>query len=159
MAMKSEKLYKRAGIYIAPSAYGLPVDLEEALASCKAFIRKNRELKLMRIYWDDEVTVVRTSEQNGRRTPLGVTGNDAWQRLLRDTETSAIEVIVIYAARTVAPSISGLARLIREYFLPCGIRLIDVEAGFDSETGDVEDYLKHRNREYRSTLYGRKAAE
>ncbi|MCC8130320.1 MAG: hypothetical protein LUC38_07735 [Oscillospiraceae bacterium] len=155
----SEKQCKRAGIYIAPSAYGWPVDREEALASCKSFVRKSPSLGLTRIYCDEQVSVIRTPEQNGRRKPLGVTGNDAWQRLLRDTETSAIEAVVIYAARTVAPSISGLKTILLEYFLPFGIRFIDVEAGFDLETGDLDVYLKARTREFRSTLYGKKATE
>ncbi|MCD7785678.1 MAG: recombinase family protein [Oscillospiraceae bacterium] len=157
--MNLESQYKRAGIYIAPSAYGVPVDRKEALESCKTYASEHECLKLMRIYVDEIASVIRIPEKNGRRMPLGVTGNDAWQRLLKDTETSAIETVVVYAARTVAPSISRLAYLIREYFLPCGIGFIDVEAGFDSETGDVDEYLRHKTREYRSTLYGKKVAE
>lgn len=147
----------KAAIYLAPAAYGEAIDTERALAECRKYLNRREELKLMRIYRDDDVRVVRVPEHNGRRTPLSATGNDAWQRLLRDTETSAIETIVIYAARTVAPSISGLATLIREYFIPCGIGFIDVEADFDTGVGDVDAYLKARTREYRSTLYGKKA--
>ncbi|MCD7847886.1 MAG: hypothetical protein LUG49_07690 [Oscillospiraceae bacterium] len=155
MSRKSA-IESRAAIYLANSAYGKPVDMEQALSKCQKYLSKHRDLKLMRIYIDENTSVVRTPGNNGRRTPLGVAGNDAWRRLLRDTETLAIETIVIYSARTVAPSISGLANIIREYFVPCKIRFIDVEAGFDSETGDIEGYLKKKTSEYRSTLYGKK---
>ncbi|MCD8107258.1 MAG: hypothetical protein LUE20_04755 [Oscillospiraceae bacterium] len=147
----------RAAIYLAPSAYGKEIDSAEALSSCKEYIRDRADMKLMRIYRDKGVRVIHTPEQNGRRTPLSVSGNEAWQRLLRDTETSAIEAVVIYGARTVAPSISGLATLLREYFIPCKVRFIDFEARFDSETDDPESYLKAKTREYRSTLYRKKA--
>ncbi|MCD7733382.1 MAG: hypothetical protein LUH56_08105 [Oscillospiraceae bacterium] len=147
----------RAAIYLAPAAYGEAIDTERALAECMKYLKRREELKLMRIYRDNDVRVVRVPEHNGRRTPLSATGNDAWQRLLRDTEASAIETIVIYAARTVAPSISGLATLIREYFIPCEIGFIDVEADFDIKSGDVDAYLRQRTCEYRSTLYGKKA--
>ncbi len=148
----------RAAIYLAPVAYGEKIDTDRALAKCKNYLKKRENLKLMRIYQDDEVRVLRAPEHNGRRTPLSVTGNDAWQRLLRDTETSAIETVIIYAARTVAPSISGLATLLREYFIPCGIGFIDVEADFDIRSGDADAYLKAKTREYRSTLYGKKVS-
>lgn len=151
MIRESEKQYKRAAIYIAPSAYGLPVNMEEALDDCKAFVRKNDDLKLMRIYRDEQVKIIRTSEEekkDGKRKPLSAEGNDAWRKLLRDTETSAIEAVVIYAARTVAPSFAGLAYLVREYFVPCGIR----EARFDTIDGDLESYLKKKNSDFRYTV-------
>ncbi len=146
----------RVAIYLAPSAYGDAIDLNQALDRCQKYLRKQENMRLMRIYRDKEVSIVRVSERNGRRTPLSVTGNDAWQRLLRDTETSAIDVITVYAARTVAPSISGLANLIREYFIPCGVRFIDVESDFDTKAGDLGSYLKAKTYEYRSTLYRKK---
>ncbi len=155
--MKSETYLQnsepeRAAIYLAPAAYGKDIDMKYALALCEEYIGNHDELRLMRIYRDEKVRIIRVCGDNGSRNPLGVSGNDAWQRLLKDTETSAVEVVVIYAARAVAPSISGLANLIRNYFIPYGIRFIDVEAQFDSESGDVGSYLKLKTSEYRSSL-------
>lgn len=155
MIRESEKQYRRTAIYIAPSAYGLPVDLEEALEKCKSFIEEHKELRLMRIYRDEQVKIIRTSDEDkkkGKRKPLCAEGNDAWKKLLADTETSAVEVVIIYAARTVAPSFAGLAYLVREYFVPCGIRFIDVEARFDTIDGDLESYLKKKNSDFRYTV-------
>ncbi|MCD7823994.1 MAG: hypothetical protein LUG86_08300 [Oscillospiraceae bacterium] len=151
MNQELKPLY-RAGVYLAPAAYGEAVAMEQALSECQKYLGNREELSLTRIYRDEEVTVLRTPDRSGRRTPLGVSGNDAWQRLLRDTETLAIEAVVVYAARTVAPSISGLSKLIREYFLPFGIRFIDVEASFDTKTGDTDCYLRRKTSEYRSSL-------
>ncbi len=139
----------RASIYLAPAAYGEAIDIEQALERCKEYLADMQELRLMRIYRDEEAEIIRVPEHNGKRTPLGVTGNDAWKRLLKDTETSEIEAVLVYAARTVAPSISGLANTISNYFLKCGVRFIDVEAGFDTKSGDAEAYLRQKTSEYR----------
>ena len=157
---QSTEPVKRAAIYIAPSAYGDPVDLNEGLKTCRAYVKKKKDLKLMRIYRDEKVEIVGSTEgQTGTRSrsPLGAEGNDAWNRLLTDIETSAVEAVVIYAARTVAPTITGLAPMIEEYFIPCGIRFIDVEAEFDTAdgdtaNGDVESYIKKKVSEYRCTV-------
>ena len=42
-----------------------------------------------------------------------------------------------------------LRYIIRNYFIPCGIRFVDVEAGFDTEYGDVEAYLKKQYSDFR----------
>ncbi len=42
--------------------------------------------------------------------------------------------------------------MIEEYFIPCGIRFIDVEAGFDTADGDAESYIKKKVSEYRCTV-------
>ena len=97
----------RAAIYLAPAAYGEAIDIEQALERCRKYLADTQELRLMRIYRDEDVIVIRVPEHNGKRTPLGVTGNDAWKRLLKDTETSLVEAVLVYAARTVAPSIPG----------------------------------------------------
>ena len=152
---------KRAAIYLAPAAYCDPIDMKEALKKCRAYVKKKKDLKLMRIYRDEKVTVTgSTAGQTGTRSrsPLGAEGNDAWKRLLTDIETSAVEAVVIYAARTIAPTISTLDIMVREYFIPCNIRFIDVEADFDTGdcdcTGamDADAYLKARISEYRSNL-------
>ncbi len=152
---RSAEPIKRAAIYIAPSAYGEVVDMKDALKKCRAYVKKKKNLKLMRIYRDEKVTVTgSTAGQTGTRSrsPLGAEGNDAWKRLLTDIETSAVEAVVIYAARTIAPTISGLANMVRDYFIPCCIRFVDVEADFDTADGDVESYLKGKVSEYRSTV-------
>ena len=150
MIRESEKWGKRTAIYIAPSAYGEPVGLEEALDKCKSYILKHEDLKLMRIYRDEQVKVVKPCEggEKMRGHSYSAEGNDAWKRLLSDAETSAIEVVVIYAARTVAPSFAGFSYAVKDYFAPCGIRFIDVEAGFDTIDGDLESYLKKKNSEF-----------
>ncbi len=144
----------RTAIYIARAAYGAEVDLDNALKICMECIKKHDELRLTRIYRDEqtEVITIAADGKTGKRSPLEVKGNDAWRRLLADTVTLAVEAVVIYAARTVAPSISGLANMVREYFIPCGIRFIDAEAGFDTAYGNAEDYLKARTSEYRSSI-------
>lgn len=155
MSQKAKKQYKRTAIYLAQSAYGEPVDLKKALSKSKSFIKEHKELKLMRIYRDEQVEIIKTSDEDkekGKRQPRSAEGNEAWKKLLTDTETSAIEVVVIYAARTVAPTISELRYVIQNYFVPCGIRFIDVEADFDTESGDVESYLKARNSDFRYTV-------
>ncbi|MCD7740851.1 MAG: hypothetical protein LUI06_01420 [Ruminococcus sp.] len=155
MNKQSKELYKRTAIYIAPAAYGEWVDLKKALIECRSFIKRHRELKLMRIYRDERVEIVRNGKedkQEGKRCPLGAKSNDAWKRLLLDTETSAIEAVVIYAARTIAPTVTELSIMIKGYFIPCGILLADVEANFDTLNGDVESYLKVKTSEYRCTV-------
>ncbi len=146
---------KRAAIYAAPASYGKAIDLKEAINLCRMYICNHDNLKLMRIYQDEMVEVVRNVKedvQEGKRCPLGAEGNDAWKRLLLDTETSAIEAVVIYAARTIAPTITELSSMIKGYFIPCGILLADVEADFDTLNGDVESYLKAKTSEYRCTV-------
>lgn len=155
MDQKAKKQYKRTAIYLAQSAYGEPVDLKKALSKCKSFIKENKELKLMRIYWDEQVEIIKTSDEDkekGKRQPRCAEGNDAWKKLLADTETSVVEVVIIYAARTVAPTISELRYVIQNYFVPCGIRFIDVEEGFDTADDDVEAYLKKKNSDFRYTV-------
>ncbi len=151
---RSAELVKRTAIYIAPAAYCDSIDMDEAVEKCRAYVRRKKDLKLMRIYRDKKVTVMggTVGQTKKRRSTLGVVGNDAWKQLLTDTETSAVEVIVVYAARTVAPTISGLASMISTYFIPCNIRFIDVEAEFDTADGNVESYIKKKTSEYRSNF-------
>ncbi|MCD8098767.1 MAG: hypothetical protein LUE31_12280, partial [Lachnospiraceae bacterium] len=153
--LRSERQFKRTAIYIAPIAYCDPVDLKSALKMCKGYVRRRKNLKLMRIYRDEKVEIIGNSEEDklsGKRSCFGAEGNDAWNRLLKDIETSAIEAVVIYAARTVAPTIYALSNMLKDYFIPCGVRFIDVEAEFDTAVGDADSYIKEKVREYRSNL-------
>ncbi|MCC8014258.1 MAG: hypothetical protein LIO87_03600 [Eubacterium sp.] len=153
MKRQSEKQFKRTAVYLAPSAYGEAVDLDKALEICKEYTEKHSGLKLMRIYRDEKIEISGgTDNRTGSRTPLTAEGNNAWLRLLKDTETSAVEAVVIYAARTVAPSISALKYIVTEYFIPCGIFFADAEADFNTCKGDYDAYFKARVREYRSSL-------
>ncbi|MCD7887765.1 MAG: hypothetical protein LUG44_09180 [Clostridiales bacterium] len=148
---------ERTAVYLAPAAYGEAVDPEAALAACKGYIVRHGSLWLTRVYRDNAVVVTGRAagqKSGARRTPLSAAGNDAWKRLLMDVETSAVEAVVLYAARTVAPTVSDLKSMLLDFFLPCGVRFVDVEAGFDTAEGPVtaEDYCKARTREYRSTV-------
>ncbi|MCC8076277.1 MAG: hypothetical protein LIO95_10140 [Clostridiales bacterium] len=157
------KRSKRTAVYLAPAAYGEAVDLEQALAACRDYIVHTGGLRLTRIYRDEQVAVTGRTARTGaaRRTPLSAVGNDAWKRLLVDVETSAVEAVVLYAARTVAPSFSGLKHMVQEFFLPCGVRFVDVEAGFDTAADEMtaDDYCKARTHEYRSTVRRAKDSE
>ncbi len=80
MSKQSEGLCKRTAIYIAPVAYGESVELKSALKDCKGCIKQKKDLKLMRIYRDEKVEIVGSTEgQTGTRSrsPLGAEGNDA----------------------------------------------------------------------------------
>ncbi|MCD7854906.1 MAG: hypothetical protein LUG66_04740 [Clostridiales bacterium] len=153
MKQQWEKQFKKTAVYLAPSAYGEAVDSDKALDFCKEYIKKFNNLKLMRIYRDEKIVISGgTDNRTGSRSPLTAEGNDAWLRLLRDTETSAVEAVVIYAARTVAPSISALKYIVTEYFIPCGIFFADAEADFNTAEGDADAYFKTKVKEYRSSL-------
>ncbi len=149
---KEQRRFKNTAVYAAPAAYGEKVDIEKALEKCREYVKHSRGLKLVRIYRDEKVEIIRGKEEGSQRETLGVKGNEAWNRLLFDTETSAVEVVVIYAARTVAPTVYALDNMVSNYFLPCGIRFIDVEAEFDTAEGEAEGYLKKRRGEYRRTV-------
>lgn len=149
---------KRTAIYIAPSVWGDTVDTGEAEAACRAYVKADGTLRLTRIYRDTRSAVRRVPDSRERNAWIAE-GNEAWKRLLDDAETGVIEAVVIYAARTVAPTVYALQSAVGEFFIPCGIRFADAQTGFDTRNVRCADaasaagkYFKQRRSEYRSYL-------